>query len=143
MPYFNLIGWDISVDKNGNPAMIEWNRAAELSQVAHGPAFGEYTEVESVTYKKWKPLARVGMVVHSEIDGNRSKTSYKLTIEKEDGTISFFDDKQINSVLKKKECLLKYSPYPITLFIDKFSTSFFHKNGLKNRKDITINLDGD
>ena len=44
LPYFNLIGWDISVDKNGNPALIEWNRAAELSQVAHGPAFGEYTE---------------------------------------------------------------------------------------------------
>lgn len=44
LPYFNLIGWDISVDKNGKPALIEWNRAAELSQVAHGPAFGEYTE---------------------------------------------------------------------------------------------------
>lgn len=44
LPYFNLIGWDMSVDKNGEPAMIEWNRAAELSQVAHGPAFGEYTE---------------------------------------------------------------------------------------------------
>lgn len=44
LPYFNLIGWDMSVDKYGNPAMIEWNRAAELSQVAHGPAFGEYTE---------------------------------------------------------------------------------------------------
>ena len=44
MPYFNLIGWDMSVDANGNPAMIEWNRAAELSQVAHGPAFGAYTE---------------------------------------------------------------------------------------------------
>lgn len=44
LPYFNLIGWDMSVSKNGNPALIEWNRAAELSQVAHGPAFGEYTE---------------------------------------------------------------------------------------------------
>lgn len=44
LPYFNLIGWDMSVDAMGNPAMIEWNRAAELSQVAHGPAFGEYTE---------------------------------------------------------------------------------------------------
>ena len=44
LPYFNLIGWDMSVDKNGNAAMIEWNRAAELSQVAHGPAFGDYTE---------------------------------------------------------------------------------------------------
>lgn len=44
LPYFKLIGWDISVDVNGNPVMIEWNRSAELSQVAHGPAFGEYTE---------------------------------------------------------------------------------------------------
>lgn len=44
LPYFNLIGWDMSVDAHGNPALIEWNRAAELSQVAHGPAFGEYTE---------------------------------------------------------------------------------------------------
>lgn len=44
LPYYNLIGWDMSVDVKGNPALIEWNRAAELSQVAHGPAFGEYTE---------------------------------------------------------------------------------------------------
>ncbi len=44
LPYFNLVGWDISVDTNGNPVMIEWNRSTELSQVAHGPAFGSYTE---------------------------------------------------------------------------------------------------
>lgn len=44
LPYFKLIGWDISVDANGDPVMIEWNKGAELSQVAHGPAFGDYTE---------------------------------------------------------------------------------------------------
>ena len=44
LPYFRLIGWDISVDTNGDPVMIEWNKGAELSQVAHGPAFGDYTE---------------------------------------------------------------------------------------------------
>lgn len=44
LPYFRLIGWDISVDTDGNPVMIEWNKSAELSQVAHGPAFGDYTE---------------------------------------------------------------------------------------------------
>lgn len=49
LPYFRLIGWDISVDLNGNPVMIEWNRSAELSQVAHGPAFGDYTE--EILYK--------------------------------------------------------------------------------------------
>ena len=44
LPYFKFVGWDISVDTNGNPVMIEWNRSTELSQVAHGPAFGDYTE---------------------------------------------------------------------------------------------------
>lgn len=44
LPYFNLIGWDMSIDKDGKPVLIEWNRAAELSQVAHGPAFGDLTE---------------------------------------------------------------------------------------------------
>lgn len=44
LPYFDLVGWDMTIDKNGRPALIEWNRAAELSQVAHGPAFGDLTE---------------------------------------------------------------------------------------------------
>lgn len=44
LPYFRIIGWDMSVDKEGKPSLIEWNRAAELSQVAHGPAFGDFTE---------------------------------------------------------------------------------------------------
>lgn len=44
IPYFNLIGWDMSVDKDGNPALIEWNSAPQLSQVGHGPAFGDLTE---------------------------------------------------------------------------------------------------
>ena len=44
LPYFDLVGWDMSVDKDGNPTLIEWNRAAELSQAAHRPAFGDLTE---------------------------------------------------------------------------------------------------
>lgn len=44
LPYFNLIGWDIAVDAAGEPILIEWNRCPDLSQVAHGPAFGEMTE---------------------------------------------------------------------------------------------------
>lgn len=57
LPYFNLIGWDMSVDKKGEPALIEWNRAAELSQVAHGPAFGQYTE-EILSLAKTLPNSR-------------------------------------------------------------------------------------
>lgn len=49
LPYFNLVGWDFGIDKEGNPVMIEWNRAPDLSQTAHGPAFGDMTE-EIVRY---------------------------------------------------------------------------------------------
>lgn len=44
LPFFNLIGWDVSIDTEGDPVIIEWNARTELSQSAYGPAFGEYTE---------------------------------------------------------------------------------------------------
>lgn len=44
LPHFNLIGWDIAIDSEGDPVLIEWNVWPELSQSANGPAFGEYTE---------------------------------------------------------------------------------------------------
>ena len=45
LPYFNLIGWDISINTDGNPVLIEWNTQPDLSQSANeGPAFGEYTD---------------------------------------------------------------------------------------------------
>ena len=44
LPYFNLIGWDIAIEENGSPIMIELNLNPDLSQSANGPAFGEYTE---------------------------------------------------------------------------------------------------
>lgn len=49
LPYFSIVGWDFCVDSFGNPMMIEWNKAPELSQTAHGPAFGDLTE-EIVKY---------------------------------------------------------------------------------------------
>ena len=44
LPYFNLIGWDIAIEEDGKPIMIELNLNPDLSQSANGPAFGEYTE---------------------------------------------------------------------------------------------------
>lgn len=44
LPYFDLIGWDIAIDVEGEPILIEWNTWPELSQSANGPAFGDYTE---------------------------------------------------------------------------------------------------
>ena len=45
LPYFNLIGWDIAIEEDGTPVMIELNLNPDLSQSANGPAFGEYTEM--------------------------------------------------------------------------------------------------
>lgn len=45
LPYYNLIGWDISINTEGEPVLIEWNTQPDLSQSANeGPAFGEYTD---------------------------------------------------------------------------------------------------
>ena len=58
--------------------------------------------MECVTYKKWKLLGRVGMIVISELGNNSPRSSYRLTKEGEDGTISMFENMRINSILKKK-----------------------------------------
>lgn len=44
LPFFDLIGWDVSISPEGEPIIIEWNIHTELSQSAYGPAFGKYTE---------------------------------------------------------------------------------------------------
>ncbi|MDO5316133.1 MAG: sugar-transfer associated ATP-grasp domain-containing protein [bacterium] len=54
LPYFHLIGWDFGIDEQGRPVMIEWNRCPDLSQTAHGPAFGEMTE-EIVSFALSQP----------------------------------------------------------------------------------------
>lgn len=44
LPFFNLIGWDVAIDEEGDPVIIEWNANTGLSQSAFGPGFGKYTE---------------------------------------------------------------------------------------------------
>ena len=45
LPYFNLMGWDFAIEKDGKPVLIEFNMTPDLSQSANGPAFGEKTEM--------------------------------------------------------------------------------------------------
>ena len=45
LPFQDLVGWDICIDEEGDPVMLEWNTTPELSQSAVGPAFGDYTEM--------------------------------------------------------------------------------------------------
>ena len=52
LPHFNLIGWDVAIQEDGSPILIEFNTWPELSQSANGPAFGDYTEL--VFKEIWK-----------------------------------------------------------------------------------------
>lgn len=44
IPHFRIIGWDFSIDQEGEPVFIEYNGAPGLNQVSCGPLFGEFTE---------------------------------------------------------------------------------------------------
>ena len=46
LPYNDLIGWDMTLDENGEIVLVEYNYAAdaELIQISSGPLFGDYTD---------------------------------------------------------------------------------------------------
>ena len=46
VPYFKWIGWDFSVDEEGEPVMIEFNNAPgdDIQRVCGNPLFGEMTD---------------------------------------------------------------------------------------------------
>lgn len=44
LPFFNLVGWDVSIDTEGNPVLVEWNGNPGPSQTACGTGLGVYTE---------------------------------------------------------------------------------------------------
>lgn len=46
IPYMDLVGWDIAVDEDGEPVLIELNQYpdCEFIQIFNGPMFGEYTD---------------------------------------------------------------------------------------------------
>lgn len=57
IPHFRLVSWDIAIDENGYPVLVEMNSAyggPELHQFSNGPIFGEDTEeiLEEVFGKK-------------------------------------------------------------------------------------------
>ena len=45
LPFFKLMAWDIAIDEDGEPTLIEFNMTPDLSQSAYGPAFGDYTDI--------------------------------------------------------------------------------------------------
>ncbi len=90
-------------------------------------ATDKFPYVECVTYKKWKPFGREGMIVMSELGDKSSHSFYKLTRESEDKSISFYNDKKIDSILRRRKQLLRYFPYPIVFFMENIVRLFCAK----------------
>ena len=44
LPFFNIVGWDVAIQEDGEPILIEFNTNPGLSQSAFGSGMGEYTE---------------------------------------------------------------------------------------------------
>jgi hypothetical protein len=47
VPYFRIISWDIGIDDENSPVLIEYNTHTQsiiIHQLANGPLFGEYTD---------------------------------------------------------------------------------------------------
>ena len=44
LPFFNIVGWDVAIEEDGEPVLIEFNTNPGLSQSAFGSGMGEYTE---------------------------------------------------------------------------------------------------
>ena len=44
LAHFKLVGWDMSVDAQGEPVLIEYNTCPGANQISCGPTFGELTE---------------------------------------------------------------------------------------------------
>lgn len=76
LPFQDLVGWDICIDEEGKPVMLEWNTTPELSQSAVGPAFGDYTEMV-VRDAMSRPNSRVGDPTYRLLEPINMKTIIK------------------------------------------------------------------
>lgn len=59
LPFFNIVGWDVAIQEDGESVLIEFNTNPGLSQSAVGPAFGDYTEMV-VQDAMGRPNSRLG-----------------------------------------------------------------------------------
>ena len=44
LPFIDIVGWDVAIEENGEPILIEFNTKPGLSQSAFASGMGEYTE---------------------------------------------------------------------------------------------------
>lgn len=99
------------------------------------PITDGYPYVEEVTYKKWKTLARVGMIVKSELSDCKARSSYILTFMGEDGILVLRDNNNVERILAKREKILKMKAYPMFYQVERYGKALMRKVGLLRKAD--------
>lgn len=84
------------------------------------PTTDSFPNVEEITYKKWKPLALVGMIVDSTLSIKGTKSSYQLTIMEDGCYLKLYDNPSIRRTLNFRKFLIKYTPYSFMCRMFKF-----------------------
>lgn len=92
------------------------------------PCTDGYPFVEEITYKKWKPLALIGMVVSSQLKDKKAISTYQLTEMSECGTIQLKNNSKVEKNLKFYHFLLKYTPYELIYFTYKVLKFIVHRS---------------
>lgn len=67
IPFANLIGWDVAIDQNGTPIVVEINldlAAVEAHQIFNGPVFGDRLDEVRMYIENKKPLLRHAMITY-------------------------------------------------------------------------------
>lgn len=98
------------------------------------PVTDAYPYVEETTYKKWKPLARIGMIVTSTLSDNKVRSSYDLTVMGEDGKLLLKTDADdVEQILKKRAKLLKPGVYPVVYQVERYAEKVLFKLHLSKK----------
>ncbi|MBE6346167.1 MAG: CapA family protein [Lentimicrobiaceae bacterium] len=81
------------------------------------PSTNSYPIVEELTYKRWKPLAMIGMIAEARLSKRQTKATYKLTLMHEDGSLDLYANPRICHILSFRKIVIKYTPYSVFWFI--------------------------
>ncbi len=103
------------------------------------PVTYKYPAVEEITYKKWIPLARYGMIVSTTIDNHRIDSEFRLTHIDENNFMDFADrNSEIEKGLSKYHFLLNHTPYsfvlPLKNKVSSFVSRFYSTKHKENNK---------
>lgn len=104
----------------------------DISSLPHTDA---YPYVDTVTYKIWKPLARIGMIVNTSIGSKKISSEYKLVELDYNNCLHLLDRPfSVKVHLSFNHFLLKYTPYKFSYFCVRAFNSLKYKMKNKMKK---------